>query len=338
MTRLWKRAALLLMAASASAVALPSLAADEVTFAFDWIINGTHAGYVVAKEKGYYRDAGLDVTLSRGSGSGDTVKRVGAGIATFGVADTSVVVAARANEDIPVRIIAMAYGKSPLGVIYLAESGIKGPKDLVGKNIGRTASGSSVTMFPAFLAANGIDRASIKETVADANALLSLLLSRRVDAVLGQTVNIGRFKALGEKQGLTALGMNFADYGLEAYGNAIIANPKTLQESPDMVRRFVAASMKGLAYSLDHPDEALAILKKHSPEVDSEAALDELTAMKPIVLTDEARKNGVGYASDARMAATIGSVERALKLKRTVTVADVFDPRFLPTPPVFAGK
>jgi NitT/TauT family transport system substrate-binding protein len=338
MKRFWNRAGRMLVVAMVSAAALPALAADEVTFAFDWIVNGTHAGYVVAKEKGYYKDAGINITLSRGSGSGDTVKRVGSGVSTFGVADTSVVVSARANEDIPVRIIAMAYGKSPLGIIYLTESGIKGPKDLAGKNIGRTASGSSVTMFPAFLAANGLDRAAIKETVADANALLPLLLSKRVDAVLGQTVNIGRFKKLGEKQGLNAVGMNFADYGLEAYGNAIIANPKTLQESPDMVRRFVAASMKGLAYALDNPDEALAILKKTSPEVDSEAALDELIAMKPIVLTEEVRKNGVGFASDRGMTATIDSVQGALKLKRAVTVADVFDSRFLPKPPVFAGK
>jgi NitT/TauT family transport system substrate-binding protein len=334
----WSRAAALLAVTVAAFAALPAAAADDVSFAFDWIYNGTHAGYFVAKEKGYYSDAGLNVTLSRGSGSGDTVKRVGTGAATFGVADTSVVVAARANEDIPVRIVAMAYGKSPLGIIYLKESGIHSPKDLVGKTIGRTASGSSVTMWPAFLAANGIDRAQVKDTVADANALLPLLLSRRVDAVLGQTVNIGRFKALGEKQGLTALGMNFADFGLEAYGNAIIANPKTIQESPDMVRRFVEASIKGLAYAVDHPDEALAILKKSVPEVDSEAARDEIVAMKPIVLTDEVRKNGVGYASEQRMQATIDSVQGALKLKRKVSVADVFDGRFLPKQPILAGR
>jgi NitT/TauT family transport system substrate-binding protein len=182
----WSQAVRVFVVAMAGLAALPAAAADDVSFAFDWIYNGSHAGYFVAREKGYYKDAGLNVTLSRGSGSGDTVKRVGTGAATFGVADTSVVVSARANEEIPVRIVAMAYGKSPLGIIYLKESGIKTPKDLVGKTIGRTASGSSVTMWPAFLAANGIDRASVKETVADANALLPLLLSRRIDAVLGQ--------------------------------------------------------------------------------------------------------------------------------------------------------
>ena len=338
MQKFYRGAGRALLIAVLSLSAQKAGAADDVSFTFDWIINGTHAGYILARDKGYYRDAGINVTLSRGSGSGDTVKRVGSGQSTFGVADSSVVVAARANEDIPVRIVAMAYGKSPLGIIYLAQSGIKSPKDLVGRNIARTASGSSVTMFPAFLSANGIDRASIKETVADANALLSLLLSKRVDAVLGQTVNIGRFKKLGEKQGLTAVGMNFADFGLEAYGNAIIVNPKTIKESPDLVRRFVEASMKGLAYSIDNPEEALAILRKTAPEVDAEAALDELIEMRSIVLSDEARKSGVGYASEQRMAATINSVQGSLKLKRSLVVADVFDSYFLPKPPIFSKK
>jgi NitT/TauT family transport system substrate-binding protein len=334
----WRRLYFLLVAATVPLTALPAAAADPVMFAFDWIYNGTHAGYFVAKEKGFYRDAGLDVTLSRGSGSGDTVKRVASGGATFGVADTSVVVSARANDDVPVRIVAMVYGKSPLGLIYLKDSGINSPKDLVGKTVGRTASGSSVTMWPAFLAANKVERSQVKETVADANALLPLLLSRRVDAVLGQTVNIGRYRALGEKQGLTPVSMNFADYGLEAYGNSIITNPKTIQESPDLVRRFVDASMKGVAYALAHPDEALAMLKKAVPEVDTDAARDEIEAMKSIVLTDETRKNGVGYASEKRMQATIDTVHGALKLKRNVSVDEVFNPSFLPKTPILAGK
>jgi NitT/TauT family transport system substrate-binding protein len=313
-------------------------AADEVSFAFDWIYNGTHAGYFVADAKGYYRDAGIKATLSRGAGSGDTVKRVGAGQAMFGVADTSVVISARGNDDIPVRIVAMAYGKSPLGVIYLQESGIKSPRDLQGKTIARTASGSSVTMFPGFLAANSVDRATIKEVVADANLLPSMLLSRRVDAVLGQTVNIGRYRKQAEKQGLTPLGMNYADFGLQAYGNSIITHQRTIETNADLVRRFVEASMKGMAYAVANPQEAVATLKKAVPELDAEAALDEAIALRDLVLTDDVRKNGVGYASAQGMAASIKMVDAALKLKRRPEVAEVFDSRFLPKTPILPQK
>src|ERR1700759_1736930 len=79
-------------------------AEDKVALSLDWVVNGTHAGYFVAREKGFYKDAGLDVTVSRGFGSGDTVKRVANGSATFGIADSGAIIAARANEDVPVRM------------------------------------------------------------------------------------------------------------------------------------------------------------------------------------------------------------------------------------------
>src|SRR3954469_6757527 len=145
-------------ALAALVLALPALAQEPVALALDWVVNGTHAGYFVAKDKGYYKAAGLDVTLSRGFGSGDTVKRVASRSATIGVADTGAIIASRANDDIPVRIVAMMYDRATLGLIYLAETGIKTPKDIEGRAIGRSASGATVNMFPVFLKVNNIDR------------------------------------------------------------------------------------------------------------------------------------------------------------------------------------
>src|SRR6516165_12624873 len=90
--------------ALAALVSCTAAAEDKVGLALDWIINGTHAGYYVARDKGLYREAGLEVTIARGFGSGDTVKRVANGSATFGIADSGAIIAARATDDIPVRI------------------------------------------------------------------------------------------------------------------------------------------------------------------------------------------------------------------------------------------
>ena len=141
--------------------AVPALAQEPIALALDWVVNGTHAPYFVARDKGYYRDAGLEVTISRGFGSGDTVKRVASRSAQIGIADTGAIIASRANDDIPVRIVAMIYDRATLGLIYLAESGIKVPKDIEGRAIGRSASGATVNMFPGFLKANGIDRSKL---------------------------------------------------------------------------------------------------------------------------------------------------------------------------------
>ena len=329
-----------LAAAAAAVLAAPATAkaADEVKFSLDWVLNGTHAGYFTALAKGYYREAGLEVTISRGFGSGDTVKRVGSGAATFGVADTGTVIASLANEDIPVRIVAMIYQKATLGLIYLEASGIKKPQDLEGRTIGRSASGASVTMFPGFLKANNIERSKIHEVVVDGATYLPLLLSRKVDAVLEQSVQLGHFKKAAAAQGQSAVAMRYSDYGLAAYGNAIIANPETLKDKPDMVRRFVAATLKGVAYALAHPEEAVAEMRKSNPEVEAEGAQGELVDMKEVSITPEVEKEGLGIVDAKHMTETRDIVTSALSLKQSVPVEQIFTTAFLPKPPVMPAK
>lgn len=177
----------LLVVAARLLIEGPAFAAgDEVTLALDWIVNGTHAGYFVAQDKGYYTGNNLAVTIVRGYGSGDTIKRLASGRATFAVADMGALVAARGNEDVPVKAIATVYGKAALGLLYLKEAGITGPKDLEGRTLGRSAAGATVNMLPGFLKANNVERGKLKEVVIDATAFLPMLLARKVDAVTEQ--------------------------------------------------------------------------------------------------------------------------------------------------------
>ncbi|MCC6195657.1 MAG: ABC transporter substrate-binding protein [Burkholderiales bacterium] len=324
-------------AAATAAIALifaaPAFAApaQSVSLALDWVVGGTQAGYFVAADKGYYRDAGLEVTISRGFGSGDTVKRVASGTATFGIADTGTIIAARANEDVPVRIVAMVYQKATTGLIYLTESGIRQPKDLTGRKIGRSASGASVTLFPAFLKANGIERDKLTEVVVDGATFLPMLMSRQVDAVLEQSVNAARFKKMAARQGNSAASMRYSDFGVNAYGNAIIVNPKTLEANPALVRAFVDASLRGLAYAFAHPEEAIAILRKRNPEVDAEAALDELLAVRDVSVSDPMRMTGLGQITAEKMTATRDVITNALSLKRVLPIDEIYVPGYMPT-------
>lgn len=327
----------IILAICAAFATLPAAGQETVNLALDWVVNGTHTPYFVARDKGFYRDAGLEVAISRGFGSGDTVKRVASGSAQVGVADTGAIIASRANDDVPVRIVAMIYDHATLGLIYLAESGIKAPKDIEGRAIGRTASGASVNMFPGFLKANGIDRSKIREVVVDGATFAPLLMSGQVDAVLEQSINIGKFRRAAAQQGKTALAMSYADFGLEAYGNALIVNPTTLRDKPEMVRRFVAATLKGMAYAFDHPDEAIAALRKSNPEVDAGAAMDELVTLKEMDTNAGLRKSGLGTIDVVRLEKTRDIVTEALSLKRKVSVEDIYAPGYLPKTPVAPG-
>lgn len=314
--------------------AFPAAAEEPVSLALDWVVNGTHAGYFIARDKGYYRDAGLDVTISRGFGSGDTIKRVASRSAQFGVADTGAIIASRANDDIPVRIVAMIYDRATLGLIYLAESGIKLPKDIEGRALGRSASGATVNMFPGFLKVNHIDRSKIREVVVDGATFAPLLLSGKVDAVLEQSINIGKFRRAAALQGKTAKAMSYAQFGLEAYGNAIIVHPAMLTEKAESVRRFVAATLKGTVYAFDNPGEAIITIRKTNPEIDAASAMDELITLKEMQTTAEMRKHGLGTISVPRMEKTRDIVTEALSLKKKVAVGDIYVAGFLPKAPV----
>jgi len=305
-------------------------AADQVTLALDWIVNGTHAGYFVALDKGFYTANDLAVTIVRGYGSGDTIKRLAAGRANFAVADMGALVGARANDDVPVKAIAAVYGKAALGLLYLKESGINGPRDLEGRTIGRSAAGASVLMLPGFFKANSVDRTKVKEVVIDATSFLPMLLSRRVDAVSEQSIHLPRFQKAAEKQGLHVEAMRFADFGLVAYGNMVMTTDGLIKENPDLVRRFTQATVKGLAYAFDKPQEAVTILQKYHKEADPEFSTDELLSTKELAWSDEAKANGLGSISREKMTSTRDVVTSALSLKRVVPVEELYTIQFLP--------
>src|SRR5262245_19879869 len=308
----------------------PALAADQVTLALDWIVNGTHAGYFVALEKGFYTADDLAVTIVRGYGSGDTIKRLAAGRADFAVADMGALVGARANDDVAVKAIVAVYGKAALGLLYLKESGINGPKDLEGRALGRSAAGASVLMLPGFYKKNGVDRPKVKEVVIDATAFLPMLFSRKLDAVSEQSIHLPRFQKAADKQGLHVEAMRFADFGLVAYGNMVMTTDGLIKENPDLVRRFTQATVKGLAYAFDKPQEAVTILQKQHREVDPEFSMDELLSTKELAWSVEAKANGLGFISREKMTSTRDVVTSALSLKRIVAVEELYTVQFLP--------
>lgn len=331
MERLGLLAVVALVAIGACAGGPPDArAADSVVLALDWIVNGTHAGYFVAADQGWYRDEGLAVTIQRGFGSGDTVKRVAARTATFGVTDTGAMIAGRARESVPVRAVYMVYGQAALGLLYLEETGIKVPRDLEGRRLARSAGGASVVMFPGFVAANGIDRSRIEEVVVDGAAFLPMLLSRKVDAVLEQSLHLGRFQAQAKKQGLTVKAMRFADHGLVAYGNAIAVHDETARTRGDLVRRFLRATDRGFRWAFEHEAEAVAIIRKNNPEVQLDWGVEELAGVEVLAWSPEAKEHGLGWIEPAKMAATIDTVTTALKLPRKVGLEEAFTMDFHP--------
>src|SRR6476659_9694423 len=124
----------------------PAEALESVSLRSAFGYNGRHAYFFVALDKGYYKAAGLDVKILRGQGSVDAIRQVGAGNATFGFADTGSLVLARANDQIPVKLVASVYARPPQAIFCREDAGIKLPKDLEERSIANPAGGQPDTL------------------------------------------------------------------------------------------------------------------------------------------------------------------------------------------------
>jgi NitT/TauT family transport system substrate-binding protein len=302
---------------------------DDVAFALNWIISGRNAGYFVALDKGFYKAVGINATITRGRGSGDTLKRVAIGESLFGLVDTATVILGRANDDVPVKMIGMMFGRSSTAVLYAQESGIKTPKDLEGRTVARSAAGSTINMWPAFLVANKIDRSKIREITVTASSYVPMLLSRQVDAVLDQSSYAGRYQKAADEQKLTIAFFRYSDYGYDLYGDAIVATEATIRDKPELAKRFLAATMRGNLYAFEHPDEAVAILARFAAEAEPDVAKAELLDTKTLALNDEVKAYGYGYIDGARLADMVTMLQAPLDLKRAPSADELYTPVLL---------
>ena len=316
-----------LLAAAAllgSAAAKSAGAADSVTLVTDFGFNGRHSYFFVALDKGYYKDVGIDVKIVSGKGSVDAIRQVAAGNANFGFADAGSLVLSRANDNIPVKLVAVVYARPPQAIFCAEEAGLKTPKDLEGKSVANPAGGSIPDMFPAFAKAAGIDAAKVNWVVAASSALPGLLASGKVPCVGQFTVGEPLLRATVAPKKLVRFA--YSDSGLIYYGNGIIATDATIASNPDLVRRFVAATVKGLKAAITDPADAGAIMNKAHPEVSIDVAKGETESVAELA---QVKGSPLAEIDLAGIQATIDVVNGAFKLKSQVKATDIYAPGFV---------
>ena len=296
-----------------------------MTFITDFGFNGRHAYYYVALDKGYYKAAGLDVKIVRGQGSTDAVKQVASGTAQIGFADTSAVIFAKANDGIPVKLVSVIYAKPPHAIYVLKESGITKPKDLEGKKLADTAFSAMPKMFGAYAKAAGIDASKVTWVIAGSDALPGMLSLGRVDGIGQYTVGEPLLRKTAEPKDIVQLA--YSDVGLDYYGSGLVTMESTLQSNPDLVRKFIAATLHGLKDAMANPKEAGEIMHKYHREVDEGVASAETVKVGQLATVADAP---LGAIDSARLQRTIDIISAAYALKSTVKASDIFAPGFVP--------
>lgn len=308
--------------------AFSSLGAQEqVVFNLDWVPYGKYVGYYAALGKGFYREAGMDVSFRRGYGN--TIKEVVSGDADLGVENPPAMVLGR-DQGMKAKLVTVWFDKGMQTLFVLKSSGIKTFKDLEGKSIGVTLGDALHSTFPAVAKAVGLK--DFKWVGMEPAVKNPSLLAKKVDAIATYTATQPVLIQMAKKQNDEILKLTWSDAGVTLPSDGIIASEKKMGEKPDQVRRFVAASFKGMAWAIENPEEAPGFFLKLHPEASREIAVDTWKVAMDHMLTETTRVHGIGYIDRKKIEYTRDAMTEAFKLKKKVPLEDIYTTAFQPSP------
>jgi ABC-type nitrate/sulfonate/bicarbonate transport system substrate-binding protein len=203
----------------------------DVSFRLDWLYQGPNSGFMVAKDKGYYDEAGLNVEMGPGRGSGSTSQLVASKAAMIGFAD-GFVVGAGVAKGMDIVMVAAIYRRNPTAAITLKESGIKSVKELEGKTIGIPPGGTQFQQWPAFVKGCKLDGSKITVANVDPAGAVPALVTGKVQAIASYAQ--GAVPGIQVRSKKEAEVFWYADCGVTAVSNGIIVHKDLLKSDPDL--------------------------------------------------------------------------------------------------------
>ena len=222
-----------------------------------YIPNVQFAPFYVAVEKGYYDEVGIDLEFDY-SYETDGVALVGANDLQFAIVSGEQVPIARA-EGVPVVYVMAWYKDYPVAIVTDKTQGIESPQDLIGETVGLPGLfGANYVGLQAFLQANNMEESDLSLNAIGFNQV-ELFASGKEKTVVGYIAN--------EPVQLRARGYDINVFAISDYvdlvSNGLITNQTTLEENPELVRNMIRATLKGIQYTVENPDEAYEISKKY---------------------------------------------------------------------------
>jgi NitT/TauT family transport system substrate-binding protein len=290
----------------------------------NFLAGGPQAGFMLAKKSGYYKDAGIDLTIEEGKGSATTAQQVATGQTDVGFADAPAAMQIR-SKGAPVKIIAPILQTNGFAIISIEGSGIKSPKDLLGKKLAVQPGTAQTTLLDAILAENKLDKGRLDIVNIDPAALVGALLEKKVDAILAgadfQSVQM-------RDRGFKVNDILYRDVGVPTVGLSIIARDDRLKENAELYRKFVAASLKGWEDARKNPDAAAAAVAEQFPSAGKDQMLKQLNVDLMLVCAPGA--TSLGRVPDKNWQITFDLLTMYLNLPKDKPVSDYYSNDFLP--------
>jgi len=319
-------AALAIVVASLSADAAG--AAEKVSILLDFTISGYHAPFFVAQAKGYFAEQGLDVSISRGYGSGDTVKKVAAGAADVGFNHPAPLIIANA-EGGNLRLV-MGYLNQEMCATYSAaeNANVRAPKDIEGKIWGGPPGDVCTILLTPLGEKTGIDLTKVKMQQMDAPQRLPMLATGQIGVTGSFFDKDILFRKALEQAGKRMVSFRYAQY-LAMYSNAVTVTQTTIDKRPEMVGKVVTALLKGFKTTIADPNDAAATVMKLYPEADKEYIRASVDTLLEATWDETTRAKGIGVFDAKKMQETRDTVVKYWKLKVEPPLDQVYTNRFI---------
>ncbi len=300
--------------------------AQEVTLLLNWYLGGLHTPFYLGLERGYYEEEGIQLTINEGRGSGRAVQVIAAKGDTFGMSDAGSLMLGAA-KGAPIKAVMSLLNTSGFGIISLAETGIKTAKDLEGKSLAVSPGDALTQLFPAVIAANDLDPDKIELVFMDPPAKPVAVLEGRTDALLG---GIDDQYFLIEAQGKQPAALRFADLGVNTVGMTVHTHEDVIAENPDLVRRFVKATVRSWEAAMEDPEAAVDAALKVKPDLNRESTLKQLKVDLSLLFSPATKGKGIGFGAEEDWERTKQLLIEYRDLKTDRPASSFYTNEFLP--------
>lgn len=307
-------------------------AQTSLRLSLDSRLEGPTAMFLIAQDRGYFRQEGLEIAIDEGATPLDPITRVSSGSHDLGFADLNALIKYRdQNPNTAAKAVFMVYNKSPLAITSRKSRGVTEPRHLEGKKLGVPPNGLNHGEWPLFAKITDIDTSKVTVEQIGVPVRVPMLAAGQIDAAVGYSFRVYvDLKDRGVPVDDIVL-LQMANYGLRLYGSAIIVSSKLAAEKPEAVSAFLRASLRGMRDMIRNPAAAVDALLKRDEGIKKEVEVERVRmAIRDNLITPEVRANGFGAVDNARLDEAIGQLALTYAFKARPKPEAVFDSSFLP--------
>lgn len=317
------------LAAVAIAAPASAQALKEVKFSTEFAPHGFHAPFYLAREKGWFKDAGIDLKLLDGRGSSATINLVGANQVDIAFVNLAATMIAQ-SKGVPVVAVGSILRRNTIGLILKKGSGITKPADLKGKTILHLVTTIEAQLLGGYLATAGMSLNDVKLLGVDASAKVASVLSGKGDAATGPVpYYLGLLKGKSEIDTLL-----FADAGQQLLDFGIVTSPRMIKEQPALVAALMQVVSRAYEYTRqgNNVEEAVKAMIAQRPEagLDYQTAINMFNSHIAFAMSPATEGKPLGFIAKEDVEGTIKTLKDTGIVQGDIKADSVFDPRFAP--------